>query len=69
VDSCGRIVKLLPVHTVGTLAHTLEIDSRVTLFSQVGDILPIGCGIGGVLAVGWTMVRPRRFAKAGAVSD
>jgi apolipoprotein N-acyltransferase len=69
IDSCGRIIKLIPVHTAGTASWTLEIDSRVTLFSQVGDILPIICGIAAVLGTGWTIVRPRRGPKPLAVAE
>jgi hypothetical protein len=72
VDSCGRIVKLVhgpdgkSIGSVGTAAWTLQLDNRVTLFSQVGEILPIVCGVLGVLAVGWTFVRPRRGPKTSA---
>jgi apolipoprotein N-acyltransferase len=72
VDSCGRIVKLVTdangksIGAKGFASHVMDIDSRVTLFSQVGDILPIVCGIAAVLGVGWTIVRPRRGPKADA---
>jgi apolipoprotein N-acyltransferase len=72
VDSCGRVVKLVTdangrsIGAVGTASLVMEIDSRVTLFSQVGDILPILCGIAAILGVGWTVVRPRRGPKQAA---
>ena len=67
IDSCGRIVGLVvdgrgkSIGVVGTAAYVLPVDGRVSLFSVVGDLLPIGCGVGGVLLVGWTLVRPRRL--------
>jgi len=60
IDSCGRIVKLIPIHTRGTASLAMPIDSRITLFSVVGDILPMLSGILTILAIGWTFVRPRR---------
>jgi apolipoprotein N-acyltransferase len=69
IDSNGRIMGLVKgsngssIGAVGTLAMTIPIDSRVTLFSHVGDVLPIVCGIASTLLVGWTVVRPRRGAR------
>lgn len=66
IDSCGRIVGLVrdaegnSIHTTGFGAWTLPLDSRVALYSQIGDVFPIACGIVTVLLVGWTLVRPRR---------
>jgi apolipoprotein N-acyltransferase len=67
VDSDGRIMGLLTnpatgssIGAVGTLAMTVPVDSRVSLFSRIGDLLPIGCGVVATLMVGWTYVRPRR---------
>ena len=69
IDSCGRIVKLVTgpngrsPGASGTAAQTLMLDSRITLFSQIGDLLPILCGIAAVLGIGWTFVRPRRSPR------
>jgi apolipoprotein N-acyltransferase len=69
VDSCGRVMGLVrgangqSDGSVGTLTMTMPLDSRVTLYDLVGDLLPVVCGIVGVLAVGWTIVRPRRGAR------
>ena len=60
VDSCGRIRKLVAIHTVGTAADDIPLDSRVTVFSKIGDLFPIFCGVLCVLGMGWTFVRPRR---------
>jgi apolipoprotein N-acyltransferase len=70
IDSNGRILGLVrapdgsSIKAVGTLAMTLPIDSRITLFSRIGDLLPILCGIVTTLLVGWTIVRPRRGPRA-----
>jgi apolipoprotein N-acyltransferase len=44
----------------GFAVHELPLDSRVTLYSRIGDLFPMLCGILTALAVGWTIVRPRR---------
>jgi apolipoprotein N-acyltransferase len=65
IDSNGRIMGLVKgangssIGAVGTLAMVMPIDSRVTLYSKVGDLLPLVCGIAGVVLVGWTFARPR----------
>jgi apolipoprotein N-acyltransferase len=70
IDSNGRIMGLVTgpngssLKAVGTLAMNVPIDSRTTLFSHIGDLLPIVCGIGTTLLVGWTVVRPRRGPRA-----
>ncbi len=67
VDSNGRVVGLVKdartatsIGAVGTLAMTIDVDSRVSVYSRVGDVLPIGCAVAATLMVGWTYVRPRR---------
>jgi apolipoprotein N-acyltransferase len=65
IDSNGRIVKLVEqngtsIKAKGTAAVVLQIDSRITLFSKIGDLFPILCGILATLLLGWTFVRPRR---------
>jgi apolipoprotein N-acyltransferase len=64
VDSCGRLRALLGPGVVDAAGMRIDIDSRVTLYSRIGNILPIVCGIAGVLMVAWTFVRPRRGKKA-----
>jgi apolipoprotein N-acyltransferase len=66
IDTNGRIMGLVKgkngssIGAVGTLAMEVPIDSRVTVYSRLGDLLPIVCGIVTTLLVGWTLVRPRR---------
>jgi apolipoprotein N-acyltransferase len=72
IDSNGRIVKLVgwdangrgnPIGAVGWTQWVIGgggRDLRETIFSRIGDILPILCGIFSTLLVGWTLVRPRR---------
>ncbi|MCL2648880.1 MAG: hypothetical protein FWD61_18090, partial [Phycisphaerales bacterium] len=66
IDSCGRILKLVTdpqgnsIHARGIASISMPLDSRITLFSTVGDILPMICGILVILATAWTFVRPRR---------
>jgi apolipoprotein N-acyltransferase len=64
VDSCGRVRALLAPQQIGTAGWQMELDARITLYSRIGDLLPILCGIGGVLMVAWTFVRPRKGKKA-----
>ncbi len=74
VDSNGRIVKLVrgaggnSMGAVGTESWVMEIDSRVTFFSRIGDLFPIICGILSTVLVGWTLVRPRRAGAHAAPS-
>lgn len=71
VDSNGRVVGLVrgadgrSAGAVGTLAMEMGVDSRVTVYSVVGDLLPVVCGVAGVLGVAWTVVRPRRGTGGG----
>ena len=65
IDSCGRIVAMVndagETHFVaGTAQWTLRLDSRVSLFSRIGDLFGVVCGVVAGLAVAWTIVRPRR---------
>ena len=66
IDSNGRVLALVvgangsSIGAVGTLTQQLQIDSRITFYSRIGDLLPIVCGILCTLLVGWTFVRPRR---------
>ncbi|MGN6370035.1 MAG: apolipoprotein N-acyltransferase [Phycisphaerae bacterium] len=67
IDSNGRIIKLVTdpntgnsVGAIGFAAVTLPLDSRITLFTRVGDLLPIFCGVITTLFVAYTYVRPRR---------
>jgi len=75
IDSDGRIVKLVTgpggrsVGAVGTAAMEMQIDSRVTVFSRIGDLLPIVCGIALAVLVGWTIARPRLGRKSPAETD
>ncbi len=74
IDSNGRIMGLVrgadgrSLGAIGTLAMTVPVDSRISLYSEIGDLLPIACGIASALLVGWTIVRPRRGRRSdGAV--
>jgi apolipoprotein N-acyltransferase len=70
VDSNGRIMQLVTnpetnssIGAVGTLAMVLPLDSRVSLFSCIGDVLPKVCGVSATLVIAWTIVRPRQRKK------
>ena len=72
IDSCGRIVKLVrdeaggggrSIGARGWAVWPIAVDSRISLYNRVGDILPIALGIVTVLLVGWTFVRPRRGSR------
>lgn len=43
VDPTGKILKVLPIGTFGTLTATVPIDSRVTLYTRWGDWFAKGC--------------------------
>jgi apolipoprotein N-acyltransferase len=65
IDSCGRIVAMVEKdgerHFVaGTVQWKLRLDTRVSLFSRIGDLFGVLCGVAAGLAVAWTIVRPRR---------
>jgi apolipoprotein N-acyltransferase len=70
VDSNGRVGKIVSetaangVRTTfqarGFAVQQLAIDSRVTVYSRFGDWLPVVTGIITAMALGWSIVRPRR---------
>ncbi len=66
IDANGRVVKLVvdkagrSIGARGFAVHRVEVDSRETIYTQVGDIFPMLCGMACVLTVGWTLVRPRK---------
>jgi apolipoprotein N-acyltransferase len=66
IDSNGRVVKLVrdaggsSIGAVGFESWEMPIDSRVTIFSRIGDLFPIIGGVVSTLLVAWTFVRPRR---------
>ncbi len=74
IDSDGRVVKLVAdptgnsIGAVGFETWQMPIDSRVTIFSRIGDLFPIICGVLATLLAGWTFVRPRRGIRNGAES-
>ena len=69
IDSNGRIVKLVTdptsgnsIGSIGYATITLPIDSRISLFTRIGDLLPILSGVITTLIVAYTYARPRRAA-------
>ncbi len=69
-DSNGRVVKLVEAggtshFLAGWAVHTLALDSRISLYSRIGDWFPLLCGAVTALAVGWTIVRPRLGGRKG----
>ena len=69
IDSNGRILKLVTdpntgssIGAIGFATATLPLDSRITLFTRIGDLLPILCGVIATLIVAYTYARPRRGA-------
>ncbi|HEY4330578.1 MAG TPA: apolipoprotein N-acyltransferase [Phycisphaerae bacterium] len=68
IDSNGRIIKLVSdsngrsIGVVGFESMVMPVDTRVTIYSRIGDLFPIVCGIVATLLTGWTFVRPRRAA-------
>ncbi|HEX8521295.1 MAG TPA: apolipoprotein N-acyltransferase [Tepidisphaeraceae bacterium] len=43
IDSVGRAHNLLPIHTEGASTATLQLDSRLTIYTQFGDWFPTLC--------------------------
>lgn len=72
IDSLGRTRTnlLIPVHTEGTLAHQVMLDSRVTFFTLYGNLIGPACGaVASGLAIvgvvrGETQRRRRRRERA-----
>jgi apolipoprotein N-acyltransferase len=69
IDSDGRIVQLVTnpqtnssIGAIGTASQTLSIDSRISLYSQIGDLLPIVTTTLTTLLLAYTYARPRRNA-------
>ena len=67
--SSGRILKLVidknnnSIAAVGWTAMQIPIDSRITLYSKIGDLFPFLCALASVRLTGFTLVRPRRGRK------
>jgi apolipoprotein N-acyltransferase len=45
IDSLGRTKGLIPAGQEGTSVATLELDSRVTVYSRVGDLFAYACAL------------------------
>lgn len=59
IDSVGHVSDLLPVRTEGTTTGQIMIDSRLSFYTQFGDLFAFVC-VGATAAMaGWAM-----FAKA-----
>ena len=75
IDSCGRVVQLVrgsdgrSTHSKGFAIQRMEMDSRISLYTRLGDLFPIVCGILSTLAVGWTLVRPRKGRPRESATD
>ncbi len=75
IDSDGRIEKLVTdaqgrsIGAVGIASSVMLLDARITLYSRIGDLLPIVCGIVAAILVGWTFARPRLGARRGEVAE
>jgi len=73
VDSCGRVSNLIPAGTEGARVQTLQLDSRLTLYTRWGDVFALLCAgatlltmLGGVLR--WRALR-RALPATGATID
>jgi apolipoprotein N-acyltransferase len=65
IDPVGRVYDTIPVHTIGTKAARLELDTRVAPYTHIGDVFAGLClaGSGAVVAGGvWRGVKKRRAA-------
>jgi len=65
VDSNGRIMQRVnvggqPYFVVGYATQVMPVDSRVSLYSRIGDLFPVVTGIVTGLAFALTVLRPRR---------
>ncbi len=69
VDPNGRIIATVQTNPTfggdGYAVQRVPIDSRISLYSRIGDIFPMLCGILCVVAIGWSIVRPRRGPLSG----
>ena len=57
IDSCGRVSGLIPAGTEGTSVQTLQLDSRLTLYTRFGDAFAYGCVAATSLAAVAALVR------------
>jgi len=63
IDSVGRAHDTLPIHTTGTASAQLQLDSRVALFTHLGDLFGKLCVAAGLGMVGlglWNGMKNRR---------
>lgn len=64
VDSMGRMSGLLPAGKEGTSVGTLTLDSRVTFYTQFGDVFAYICVAVTILLLAWELIRWRAVKGA-----
>ena len=63
IDSVGRVHDTVPASTEGWSVAKLELDSRLTIYTRIGDAFPIACLAGTVVILVFGFVRHRRTAR------
>jgi apolipoprotein N-acyltransferase len=67
IDSVGHVSDLLPVRTEGTTTGQIMIDSRLSFYTQFGDLFAFVC-VGATAAMaGWAMFAKAKTKKATAI--
>jgi apolipoprotein N-acyltransferase len=51
IDSCGRVSNLIPAGTEGSRVQTLQLDSRLTLYTRWGDVFALLCAAATLLTM------------------
>jgi apolipoprotein N-acyltransferase len=60
IDSCGRVLSTVTVHTTGTLVGVIELDRRVTFYTRYGDVFAVVCITGCCAIVAAAVARRAR---------
>lgn len=63
IDSCGRVLRVLPPGASGTATEDLPLDSRVAWYTRHGDVVANGCVAVALLAI--PIAAARRLGNRG----
>jgi apolipoprotein N-acyltransferase len=69
ITSTGRVHDTVRANTEGWSVATLELDSRVTVYTRVGDAFPVAALAGTVTLIVYAILRKRRASMSDRTGD